>query len=82
MANSITNPDAPENAAIRRQIHHLVVFAALLFSALLVAMVLSFVRILPNWVATASSVAVLPALLFFFGRAKFLHRRWRTPQTP
>lgn len=79
MANSVTNHERRENAAIRRQFHHLVLFAALLFSALIVAMVASFAGILPNWVATASSLAAVPVVWFFSGRAISLHRRGNTP---
>lgn len=74
MANSIANPEPPESAAIRRQIIHHLVFAALLFSVLIVAMLASFDGILPNWVATASRLAAVPAVWFFAGRAISLHR--------
>ena len=75
MTNSIINPEPPENAAIRSQIYRLVLFAVLLFSALIAAMAASFVGILPKWVATACSLAALPAVWFLPRRAQSIRCR-------
>jgi hypothetical protein len=46
MQGSITNPEPLDNPAIRRRMHQLVAIAALLFPALTLTIVASFVDIL------------------------------------
>ena len=79
MPFSIANPGPPENPVIRRRMYQLVAFAVIVFSALLAAMVASFVGILPNWVGWTANVASAVAAWFVIGRSESLRRRLKTP---
>jgi membrane protein YdbS with pleckstrin-like domain len=75
MRNSIINPEPPDNPAIRRQMFQLAAFAAVLLSALLAAMISSFVGILPNWVGWAANLAIALTTWLLARRSEFLRRR-------
>jgi hypothetical protein len=74
MPLSIANPEPPENPAIGRRMYQLVAFAAIVFSALLGAMVASFVGILPNWLGWTANLASAVAAWFVIGRSESLRR--------
>jgi ferric-dicitrate binding protein FerR (iron transport regulator) len=57
MLNSIINPE-PENPATRRRMFQVAGFSAILLSALLAMMIVSFVGILPNWVGWTANLAI------------------------
>jgi membrane protein YdbS with pleckstrin-like domain len=78
---SITNPEPADNPATRRQMYQLAAFAVILFSALIAAMIMSFVGIFPNWVGWTANLAIALVAWFLGCRSESLRRRLKASRS-